>query len=423
MAITEVKINNAAVADDYAGYAPIVVSGETDRWPFDDGVRQVDPEKIMALASESGKLAIKFTDAFAAFWLDADIIQLSGLTGDAAVFNGRHNIDDASGDPDADILILETVYTGSLVGSQDGTATRMNDSLMVEIVINDDTPKELGTVMAKVGEGGVFEADISGIVQLGFSSIFDLTPGEIDSSGFSVDIDLEFNEVYQKSDWQLVTNDETPATPPAFIAHKTTDLTDQINGTGMRNAQWQTRLRGGGVILHHIMTTNANRIIFNPDNDDATIINVSSDNKHIAVAFTVPDGAKFVTVRSVDKEITPNVDEKDVLTYIINRVETGKRLYWLNQLGGYSCMEVHKWEDRKVADKADRYTTDSYKVRDLYGIEEPETLGEYLQDLIDSPEIRDENGNQVYITTARLQYRGERVEPVITIKTESEWIN
>jgi len=49
-------------------------------------------------------------------------------------------------------------------------------------------------------------------------------------------------------------------------------------------------------------------------------------------------------------------------------------------------------------------------------------LGEYLQDLIDSPEIRDENGELVYVLDAELIYRAETVQPVVTLKIEKEWL-
>ena len=85
-------------------------------------------------------------------------------------------------------------------------------------------------------------------------------------------------------------------------------------------------------------------------------------------------------------------------------------------------MVVHRYEDTKVTDKIDRYTTDSWIERTLYGIEEPEELGEYLQDLIDSPEIRDENGDLVYVLEAELIYRAETVQPVVTLKIEKNWL-
>jgi hypothetical protein len=424
MSITSVQINSAAAGTDYAGYAAIVVSGVTDRYPFTGTVRQVDPATITAIAEESGKLALAFDDDIASFWLNGDTIQLSGLTGDAAQFNGLHAIEEAPLDPDADKMLLSTPYTGSLVSSLTGTATRMNESLQVRITIKDaDTDDPFGTVDARVSTGGAFSADISGIVRTSFSSIFTLTAGAIATTNAVKEIEIEIEEVFQNADY--TTRVVNPAfTPISFFAHNTTDLTDMITGTGLQNCQQQTTLRAGTKIIYHAIvddTVAPNRLSFTPNIGSATVIsNPTITDGHIGYVYEVASGVKSVTVRLYMSD--DNSNRKTPMTYTIPTNCTGKLLYWLNQLGGYSVMVVHRYEDAKVTDKIDRYTTDSWIERTLYGIEEPEELGEYLKDLIDSPEIRDENGDLVYVLDAELIYRAETVQPVVTLKIEKEWL-
>jgi hypothetical protein len=424
MSITSVQINSAAAGTDYAGYAAIVVSGITDRYPFTGTTRQVDPATITAIAAESGQLALAFDDDIASFWLDGDTIQLSGLTGDAAQFNGLHAIEEAPLDPDADKMLLTTPYTGSLVSSLTGTATRMNESLQVRISITDnDNTVLLGTVDARVSTGGAFSADISGIVRTAFDSFFSLTAGEISTADAVRDIEVDIEEVFQDEDY-LTKVVDVSYTPITFFAHNTTDLTDMITGTGLQNCQQQTVLRAGTKIIYHAIvddTIAPNRLSFTPDTGSATVISTPTiTDGHIGYVYEVGSGVKSVTVRLYMSD--DNSNRKTPMTYTIPTNCTGKLLYWLNQLGGYSVMVVHRYEDTKVTDKIDRYTTDSWIERTLYGIEEPEELGEYLQDLIDSPEIRDENGELVYVLDAELIYRAETVQPVVTLKIEKEWL-
>jgi hypothetical protein len=416
MSITSVQINSAAAGTDYAGYAAIIVSGVTDRYPFTGAVRQ--SEAITGMADASGRLGLTVADS--SDFIAEDTVQISGATGDFEQYNGQHRVwSIVSGTQ----ISLDTTWVAASTGDT-GTLNRMNESLQVRITIKDaDTDDPFGTVDARVSTGGAFSADISGIVRTAFSSIFTLTAGVIATTNAVQEIEIEIEEVFQNADY--TTRVVNPAfTPITFFAHNTTDLTDMITGTGLQNCQQQTVLRAGTKIIYHAIvddTIAPNRLSFTPDTGSATVISTPTiTDGHIGYVYEVASGVKSVTVRLYMSD--DNSNRKTPMTYTIPTNCTGKLLYWLNQLGGYSVMVVHRYEDTKVTDKIDRYTTDSWIERTLYGIEEPEELGEYLQDLIDSPEIRDENGELVNVLDAELIYRAETVQPVVTLKIEKEWL-
>lgn len=85
-------------------------------------------------------------------------------------------------------------------------------------------------------------------------------------------------------------------------------------------------------------------------------------------------------------------------------------------------MEVHKYEDRKVAKKIYKYTVDSYVERTLFGIEEYNSKGAYLKDLISSPEVYDEDGLITEVLDTDLLYIAEEVVPVVKIKIKENFI-
>lgn len=85
-------------------------------------------------------------------------------------------------------------------------------------------------------------------------------------------------------------------------------------------------------------------------------------------------------------------------------------------------MEVTKFDATKNRIRIDKYTTESDYVYAYYTVSDGDENYSYLQDIIDSPEIRDQDGNLVEVTDSNLTYRQEDVEPVITIKDKKAWI-
>jgi hypothetical protein len=166
------------------------------------------------------------------------------------------------------------------------------------------------------------------------------------------------------------------------------------------------------------------RAEFEPDQgSDATVTMTIKENNAMAV-FQIPTAAKQVTVRTYTCKTdgTSDVTIRNPLIVNVPNTCTGKRLYYLNHMGGWYCMEVHRYEDRTISKKIDRYTVESYIERTLYGIEEYEASGGYLADLVDSAEVYDENGAAVEVLSTELIYRDEIIRPEVRIKIEKNII-
>lgn len=400
MALSNITINGEAAATDYAGQAPIVISGDCSRYPYVLGV--LDREDILSIqGSSSGNFLRLNINAFIEFGEVGDTIQVSGLTGDAAIFNGRHEI----GVKLAGRVITTTPWQA--VSTSTGTVTRLNENLLVRVKLDG-----FGQVDTRV-INGKFSVDVSRLIY--FESIFSFEVGKLDCSGFVNDIDISFDEVFQGVDYlpKIVSD----AATLDFLAHNTTDIS---NLTTTKTNHHQTILRAKDYIIWHeiaVQSTPGEEYLFELYKNGALEVDISIaiGNKHGGYVYRIPSDAKVITIKS-------DSPSKELLTYIVPQTCTGKRLYWLNRLGGYSIMEVHKFEKISEAEKIREYPTESSELIRLYGIEEYEGQGEYYKDLIDSPEIRDEAGEQVWLVDTNLTYRTERAAPVVTIKTSHKWM-
>ena len=393
MALSNIEINGAAAATDYAGRAPIVVSGDCSRYPYDGGVLFGE---TLAVSDHGGKLTLSKL-VLDPNWEVGDTIQLSGFEDDAAQYNGRHIIDNIA-TPE---IRTATDYNGGV--AETGTVTRLNENLLVRVKLDG-----FGEVDTRVIDGK-FSVDVSRLIK--FESIFSLTAGELDCSGFVKDIDVTFDEVFQGADYlpKVVADGGTLD----FLAHNTTDIS---NLATTKSNHHQTILRAKDYIIWHEIADDAEFLFELYKNGVIAVdVSVTITNKHGGYVYKVPADAKVITVKSTSPI-------KETLTYIVPTTCTNKRLYWLNRLGGYSIMEVHRYEKITDVEKIKEYPTESHELIRLFGIEEPETKGEYYKDLIDSPEIRNESGEQVWLVDTNLAYRTERVAPVVTIKTENKWL-
>jgi hypothetical protein len=393
MALSNIQINGAAVASNYAGRAPIVISGNCNRYPYTGSTQQA--AAISSIAVSSGKLRINLGAALPL--LVGDTIQVSGLTGNAAIFNARHEVQTVVS---TTAVVVTTNWVA--VTSTTGTLTRLNENLLVRIVI-----LEYGSVDARVVDGK-FSVDISRLIP--FQSIFSLTAGALNCNGFIRGIELEYIEIFQGVNYLPRLIDDSAGTN--FIAHNTTDIS---NLTTAKSNHHQTILRAKDTIIWHEIRTSGFTLTIKEDGVTKATPTLTRVNNHAGFVYKITAGAKVVTI-----EVTSAL--KETLTYIVPSNCTGKRLYWLNRLGGYSIMEVHKFEKITDVEKIREYPTESHELIRLYGIEEAETRGEYYKDLIDSPEIRNESGEQVWLVDTNLAYRTERVAPIVTIRTENKWL-
>jgi len=408
MTLSNLQINGTGAVDDYAAFAPILVTGVTDRYPFTSGVRQAGA--VASIADSGGNLQVTYTPTGLPF-AGADTVLLTGLKGTAAAFNGRHAVNSVT----ASTVVLDTSWVASSATA--GTLTRLNDGLIVRLDMEVGAVN-IGTVDAKVGEDGLFQADVSGVIASNFESIFTLVSGSVNPSGFVRDTVIRMGEVYQGAD--LAPTAQGATALPSIKAHATVTLEDLLPGTQV--CEHQNVLKANNSIFYHIIGTAGDRVSLNFDSGLPTIYTATSPTKHAAVAYDMSAlsvGAKVVVKYYLNATGLP--EYKDQVTYI-KAPSCGKSLYFLNRLGGYTPMVVVKYEDKTVTEKIDRYTVDSHIERTLFSPLEAESNAEYLKDLINSPEVYDETGEQVYITDTQLVYRSEQVQAVVTIKIEQNWI-
>ncbi len=435
MAITEVKINNAAVADDYAGYAPIVVSGETDRWPFDSGVRQ--SEDIDEFSDATGKIMLEI-DEMGDFWKEGDTVLISGVQAAASQFEGRHTVETvlAPGGTGAGYLTLETDYPSDyatpITAESGSVVSRMNDSLCVKIEVHDKTNTEVvGEKLARVTAGGVFQADVNRIIQQVFSSLFTLTAGEGNTDGAVREIELKFSEVYQKPDYTLETDYDDSADED-FYAHRTTRLTSTT--TELQN----TVFTAGDKLLIHFMGTNFAqdyRVIFTyygKDGGELDIetVTITTNNRYHGMAVSEIDSdaaSAKVQVQRFDTELSPQAwvqDKTPLFLPVAPQCIGNKRLYYLNRLGGYASIEFPERERATQATKVDRYAVESHEHWILTSVKEARDRAAYFGDLVDALEIYDESGEPVELLDNRINsYQNDTFDIQVEVRDEQLYIS
>jgi hypothetical protein len=414
---------------DFAAFAPVVIEGTTDRWPFTGVTRQSN--SVTSIGSTGSKVNLVSMDDFVVSGFKAnDTILIEGLTGTAAQWNGRQNVIEVGAAPE-NYCRIDQDYTGATISGQTGTAYRMNDNLFIRLnIANDTDSEELGEIYARVADGE-FSADVSKTIQQAFSSQFTLATGNQATAAAhgSKEIEITFDEVFTAVDYSL-TEATGAATPEEGIGHMSADIADQMNPATFEVSK-NTALdyRAADKIIFRAFVDEYNeidtscKVEFNPDNGAATDVFATIVNKNLIAVYQIPIGAKqvVITVYSVNSGGVGTVI-RNPLTVNVPATHTDKRLYFLNHFGGWHVMEVHKFEDRTVSTKIDKWTVETYTERTLYGIEEHHDTGLYLADLVDSPEIRDEDGELVEVLESDLIYRAELIQPIVKLKIEKNHI-
>ena len=412
---------------DFAAFAPVLIEGETSRHPFDGSGDRVEMA-IDTIEGDGGKLNISHALAVLKDAEADDTVLIKGLTGEAEALNGFHKIETVKVDGS---ITMTTIYAGIQLDSLDGTCYRMNENLMVranvyEVVDDGGTPKPIliNYCYGKVDGAGKFNIDISKVVQMALGSQFVLDNSKVNEvlvRRGSKKIKVTFSEVFLATNYSMTIADDIN-TVEEGIAHRSADIKDMF----------ATRLpiynmyAGDKVIIRAYIKADEvdfdaspavvpairiNGVFWYPmawaNNNAMYVYKIDSDVTTIEIGKG--DGATFIRLR-------------DAVTIVKPKTCTGKRLYFLNNEGGFSVMEVHKFEDTKVVKRIDRYAVDSYIERTLFGIEEHDTTGAYLKDLISSPEVYDEAGAMVEVLETEMMYVAEEIAPVVRIKIKENFI-
>jgi len=388
-----------ALAADIASFAPCRISGTADRDRYrTDGTLIQD--NITAWANSGGKLAISIADE--KDYEVGDSVVIAGGTGDLSNYNGRHNIQlTGTGQ-----LIMATDWTGGTTAAV-GTVTRANDNLMVRADVYKGADL-LGSVYT-MPVNQAFTVDVSDILKTGHSSIFTLTAGAVATTGAAFAYTVKLFEQYQAANFGTV-SEETVAEEQTGTAHRTTSVTG-IDTTTILNSNFQA---GGKLLIHALNDQGSTLAIrFTASTGAQTTVAVTRVNKHIAACYEIPAGAKWVEVEVRETDFGVNYA---TLTVRVPAQVCTKRLYYLNRIGGYASVELVEWEDFNATDKVWRFPTKSYLIREAKTVREARQNAAYYDGLVDSPEIYDETGAQVYIREDRLQTYGNDVQLSVTIE-------
>jgi len=398
-------------ATDVAAFAPVILAGTTSRNPFLSGV--LESQSISAISISAGEMQI--TTGTTHHNEVYDTVVIDGCTGEYSRYNGRYNVSTVDS---GTIFNVGTTLTAGASGTY-GTVTRLNDALNIKVEVKNASSTIIATLYANVNTAtGAFSLDVSKALQYELSSVFSHTAGEVDTSNAVHTYTLTLSEIFQKADYTTETS--AHGTVPTVIAHMTTDLktaftsgTELLQGNGYHD---------GKIFIHFLMDTGGATVelIFTPDVGSATSTGALTEHDwHYGYCYEVPAGANVVKVAAWDIVDTTKLTD-DIYIKRIGCAST--ILYFLNRYGGYEGYEFHDWDDEQNATKIDVYTGDSYREQQLFGKEYQRDEVVNVRDLVTSREVYDEDLTQVYITSSKLTYRAQDVEPEVTIKYEETFI-
>jgi hypothetical protein len=403
-----------AVEGDQAAYAPCILAGTASRDNFTSGGVLIENDITAYGESVEGNLSIGFASG-GANYDNNDTITISGATGDLAKYNGRHEILSFT----SVSIKTTTAWTGGTTAAV-GKVTRTNDSIQVRGDVYEGATLKVSVYTQPASKA--FSMDFARALQSLLSSIFTLTAGAASTTGAATAYTIKLFEQWQRADYST-REEETAAEEQTGVAHRTTSVAS-IDTTALLNTPFAAQ----GKLFIHIMTslTSADvEFIFTSTSATAstdTAYRMPAVNKHAAAVYEIPADALRVTVGVKNNDTKALI--KDVLVVRSNINKCGKRLYFLNRLGGYTSIEFTEVESYTDAVKVDRYAVRSYDEQKLQSVLEARDYAAYFRDLADSPEIYDETGKAVELETSTIQYYGnDPIAITVTTKYEQDYIS
>ena len=410
------------LADNVAAFAPCVVEGTTDRYPFDStGTRQSNA--IISL-TDSGATLLRIEIISNADYLVGDTIDISGATGDYAQYNGRHAIGSLSG---STYIITTTAWVSATTGDE-GTVTRRNDNLYIKAEVSNNTPEVIATLYEQVGAGGTFSFDFRQALQSELATAFSLTAGEGNPGSLSHNYTIAYYETFQMPDYS--TTDKLTAATTSTIAHRTTAYdTDNVSGTELLTGA----MYGKDKVVFHFMTDKTSdvriRIVTNAGYTTTTAI-TTIIRQHAIITFDWPAQSDVLLTAApyfyLDVQWNGITGAwTSIKTPILFKLITGchsTQLYYVNRLGGYESYKFTSYDDTQRTVKVDKYTAEAWQERTLEGQVYPRGTFQTIRDVITSPEVYDEDGTLVEVLSDSLNYRSEEVSPFVTIRYDETFI-
>lgn len=406
-----------AIAANVAAFAPVMLAGTTTRNPFSSGTRQ--SQAVISYAEGAGSV-VDITVASTTGWLADDTVLIAGATGDFAVLNGRHSVGSI---PDGASIVLTTAWPGAMSTGDKGTVYRMNENLTVRCDVLNASSVIVAQPFAQVKTDGTWSIDLQKPLQSELDSVFNLTAGEIATTGCSHAYTVKVYECWQDVDYTLIAQEDV-SEAQTTIAHRTIEYAAaRISGTSLLTGNYTagakivfvfTTDKTSGVRLDVTRYTNGALA--------ATAYDITTySNGWCGWTFDIASTVDYTTIRVMWWNGSEYEAIKSLLT-IKNIKGCETTLHYLNRYGGYEQQVFHDYEDVQEVDRVDVFAAETYQLRTLFAPQYARSQGQSVRDVVTSPEVYDTTGTAVKMQTNSVTYNARLFEESVTIRYDQTHI-
>jgi hypothetical protein len=385
---------------------------------------------ITAYSQSAGDRRVKITIPIGLSFATGDSVLVYDATGARTIYNGRHDIDSI---PTAGILKTETAWPGTAVSGGFGELKRMNDNFTMRVDVN-DSDGLIGSMYSYpviIGSTAQFVFNIAPIIQ-DFSTNFEATAGLITMSGSLKDFNADVTEVYQNASYDSIDGDATSLYGGATVtAYRSVNIDDSL---------FSGAAATGIKMIHGYDTLTIREDVLLPISWFQTSIGTASATGMFPAtglskgAYTyMIDVSSMTGENEISLVVGDSVAETKYVVIDNKCYPYAKTFYFLNRFGGYDPYDFLYCEEEQEAEKVEirrttltgvgtksDYVTRTYRRLRCEGRTAKRNEGQYLRDLVSSPEVWDEDGVRVRVTNQTLRFRGEDVTPEITVEYNDE---
>ena len=318
---------------------------------------------------------------------------------------------------------------------------RLNDNLSLRLDLYDVTVAtalvaEMYTYPVSYDGDIAFIWDISKMTQ-DFESNFTITTGYTELAGHSRSYIADITEVYQDKDYDTKDEDEEDVYAGAtFYSMRSTDVSDRVliaTGSSLCHGYTEAWIRRDVKLPVCFITDNlvdTHTILIEGATAIADVcagrvmlgmVDVSAMSGRNSVAVHIATGGTYTS-----ETLYVNIDDKCY--------HNAKTFYFLNRYGGYDWWDFLTVEEEQQSEKIPYarkatllsdpqkmdYIKSTHKRMRCLGRAAPRRMGEYIRDLIASPEVFDEDGTAVRVVADNVQTYGDEIVPEITVEYSNE---
>ena len=413
--ITDIPTGNVAA------YNPLYIQATSDRYELTKSTAG-----ITAFTYSAGK--VKVTIPTGQPFATGDSVLVFDAGGARAIFNGRYDIDTI---PTAGILKMAQDWPGTAAAGAFGTLKRMNDNFTMRLDLNDSAlVASLYSYPVMVGATAQFIFNLSPLLQ-DFTSQFSATAGLIAMTGATKDYTAELTEVYQNAAYESIDVYATGLYGGATVtAYRSVNIDDSLftggvaTGVKLMHGYSEVTLRKESLLPLSWFQTGAATAI-------ATGLFAATATTKGAYTYMI-DVSSYAG-ETIILQVGDSVSETKFINLDSKCYPYAKTFYFLNRFGGYDPYDFLYCEEEQEAEKVELHRTSllgvgtksdyvkrTYRRLRCEGRTARRNEGQYLRDLVNSPEVWDEDNVRVRVTNQTMRFRGEEVTPEITVEYNDE---